>query len=245
MRLALAIAMLGSLACASRAPVADPHPDDLSGMMMHFYEQPDPQRIEPLLQGLSEQRVLDNPIAIPPVQGFIASAAQRYPDQVAGWARVISTLPASDQAQLWPAIWLAGTDESRAALASARDAGLEAASRQEFENPPPALRTLVVGTPSHMDFLWGAFFASGDTAYLDPILGVLDWDLAEIEKTFYADEARGRYLLAVWTTAQWGLRSNAKHHAAVLTFCQERLETAQEPRASLLRQIVAGARSAD
>ena len=94
MRLALAIAVLGSLACASHAPVAAPDPNDLNWMMMHFYEQPDPQRIEPLLKGLSQQRILENPIAIPPVQGFLASAAQRYPDQVAVWARVISSLPA-------------------------------------------------------------------------------------------------------------------------------------------------------
>jgi hypothetical protein len=236
--LTISIVLLVAAGCATRAGILL-DPAELNLAMMHFYEEPDPKQISVIIRSISDHQVLEREEAIPPITGFLAVAAQRYPSHVEEWSIVISSLPRSDQLHLWRALWLADIPETHRALARAQETGL-IPGNQPF-HAPPSLRSLYVATASDLDALWGAFFASGDTVYVGRIIAVLDWDLQEIEAAYQQDRNAGIYKPGVWSAAKWSLTANSREHASVLQFCRLQLEAAVEPRASLLLEVVANA----
>jgi hypothetical protein len=237
LRLMIAVVVLLSIGCATDKPASSPSLDELGSRITHFYEQPDPAWVGVMIRSSSELHISDDPNAISPTLGFIAAAAQRYPAHVKEWSSIIASLPARDQAVFWRALWLAGIPETREAVDDARRKGLLSPG-ETLEGTPPPLRLPKVETASDLDFLWGAFFASGDTAYIGRILSVLDWDLPKLQPEYQPVENALIYKLAVLAAAQWSLAANSRQHSLVLQFCRDELRTASEPRASRLREII-------
>jgi len=124
-------------------------------------------------------------------------------------------------------------DRIRASLQGRRDAKLVA----EFANLPDRLEALKITTPTHLDILWGAAFASGDGKYAAMIIDYFaqaanrsEPIALDIARTAIAimggpkdiiGELRGRYgddgarQIIYAATALWAIASNAKQYPFV------------------------------
>ncbi len=208
--------------------------------MFSYYLEPQPQHIEWMLLVVSQDKLLENRDAVPPIQGFLAEVFIAEPDQVKHWAEMIAQLPAFDQLHLWLPVWLSSNPEGRAVMKEQLE------TRSEFfkslmpllEQEPPAPQDLPITSSAVLDFFWGAYFASGDDRYLFRISIVLAWDPEELAAM---QDTRRQNLRAA---AAWSLRSNARDHASVLAWCEQEINDAKGPRALEFQEIIAQARSA-
>jgi hypothetical protein len=228
------ILVLATLGPAAAQPAAAPQrPGDL---LPYFYKDPCPER----LVGYLEAHEARHPKwdAYPPVAGFFAVIFRAHPDWIERLApqrfgpKTAATLAAalrlSGQAGNAPGL--------RSRLASAApDPKLMA----EFANLPSQLPDLQIRTPTHLDLLWGASFASGDGRHARKIMDFfanaanrsehLALDLAQLALVMtkgvnasgskealtelrrkHGDDAFRQMVFAA--TALWALGSNARQH---------------------------------
>ncbi len=163
---------------------------DLSSFMEGFYLDPRPLLIEPAMRLLDQQNALADANARAPVIAFFGLVMAAYPEHMDTWDAAIRSLDGD------------GLDgDSRATF----QAAINLAKRPGFllDDHPPS--------PGHNDMLWGAFFASGDEAYLRAIVERLD----------HIDERKDLNLFLTAASAQWSLSSNAAGHLRVQTTLQE------------------------
>ncbi|MCK1384952.1 hypothetical protein [Bradyrhizobium sp. 21] len=136
------------------------------------------------------------------------------------------------------ALKLAGNEIARQKLKPRLDeAGHDPSLQAELANLPSQLSDIRIVRPTHLDILWGAFFASGDERYVRMIIDFLAQtanrseliaiDVAKVTvaisggpkeiygqiKSKYGD-ALG-YEIIVASTAGWALGTNARRHEKV------------------------------
>ena len=227
----LVLALALAVAAASGAIAQNRSRDVLT----YFYEEPKPERLVGYLDEYAIKYA--DWIAYPPVAGFFAVTFRRYPD----W--IDRLLPATFNPKTADTIAAAMQLSGRAPVPQALQtrlskAGHDAQLRSEFANLPTRPEDLRIGTATHLDVLWGAFFASGDTRFVAMILDFYaraadqSHDTAiDITKLTIAlvggksketyGEMRRKYdevtlrRLILATTAQWALISNADQHPIV------------------------------
>lgn len=90
---------------------------------------------------------------------------------------------------------------------------------------------LDIKTSQDIDKVWGAFFASGDTQYLQKIVNVL-----EPKKSFFGKEKQD---MSLHKAAAWSLGSNMTQHEAVDRFLQNESKKRQGKVAEELSNIMA------
>lgn len=151
---------------AQRADPTQPFPK-ASPVITRFQDDPRMARLEGYLQALADRPMDwdDYPVLV----GFFAATFQRHPD----W--IDKLLPARFDAKtadvVLAALQLSGQPPPAATLrARLSAAGQDAKLGAELAGLPTKLEDLKVAFPTHLDILWGAFFATGDTRYVRPIL---------------------------------------------------------------------------
>ncbi|HEX8165413.1 MAG TPA: hypothetical protein VF601_06440 [Beijerinckiaceae bacterium] len=230
--LALAAALiLVALGPAAAQPGKAPRQDD---PLTYFYKDPRPERLVGFLEAYEASHGHWN--AYPPVAGLFAVVFQKHPDWIDRLAparfgpKVATTL--------FAALRLSGQGARAQALRPRlAEAGLEPKLQAEFSGLPARLDDLEVVTPTHMDILWGASFASGDGRHARKLMDFFartanrsEAVAQDVARTVLAmtggpkevfGELRGRYgdggarEIAYAATALWAVTSNARQHPFV------------------------------
>jgi len=231
-----AICLGGSLLSAPASAQQPPQSSPVDTLLTTFYKDPRPERLTGLITQLQALPNAQNWQAYPPLAGFLAFVFRAHPDQIA--KLIPAKLDAKSAETISAALRMSGQqaayDKFQPRLTQiGRDAQLTAA----FANLPARLEDLRVTTPTHLDILWGASFASGDgkfvqmiteyfarTADLDELIAI---DVARVVIAMaggpkeilgqlrgqYGDVAARQIISAA--TALWALQANAREHEFV------------------------------
>jgi hypothetical protein len=151
--------------------------DDVDRFTQTYYQQPRPELISDLIQGLSSVGLAQRPHAAPPLISFLSEVFAANPSRMTEWRAV----PIEDQT----ARQLVGQ-----ALNLSKYGGVMSKTGHSAELN---------------DMYWGAFFATGNTAYLQKL----------VDQLHYYDERDNEALFLVGATAKWSLASNARSHPVV------------------------------
>ncbi|HKY88148.1 MAG TPA: hypothetical protein VJL90_15430 [Pseudorhodoplanes sp.] len=206
---------------------------ELNDLMAYYYKDP---RIERLAGFLEKYDAGAQWNAYPPAAGFYAILFRTNPNAV---SRLVSgNINARGATMIYTALRLAGDQPVPTALkAQLAQAGLDERLKAEFTGLPPRLEDIRIRTPTHLDILWGASFASGDPRYARMIMNYIaqvanrselialdvarttaaimggPQDVLKELKNKYGNE--GAYEMIVAGTAMWGLYANSRQHAFI------------------------------
>ena len=211
--------------------------EKLSAWQMAYYLDPEPDKVA---WALREKTALNGwqGKKEAPALGFFTAVFEANPDRVAEWAGVIGEMPAEARKVSYRALWCSGSPQSLKVLMEAKEenAALGKMIAAMIARPPPKWKTVEVTRAQHVDFFWGAFFASGKKEYVLQVVSVLRWDPSEIAKK--KDLVR----ITVRGAAVWSLTALARQQEAVYRICKAHLEKAAKHVKPEMAKIVAGAR---
>ncbi len=160
---------------------------DLGELMDSYYLDPRPEFIDEAIYALSESDILENSETFPPAVGFLTEVFSSNPTRIGAWKETISKQP----------------DGPRGVLTNALKLSADTS----------AIKTALPVSPSQNDMFWGAYFASGDIAYLDLLISNLA----------FCDERKDLNLFLTGGSAKWSLSSNIRQHFRVKEHVQTRL----------------------
>ena len=228
----LVLMLLAALPC--RAQSAAPDAKATADVLTYFYTDPRPERLVGYFERY--ERASSGWASFPPGIGFYAVVFRGHPDWI---GRLMPVKPSPTGAEaLAAALRLGGLGaKHRDLLDRLAAAGSDPILKAQLAGLPAELESLVVTTPTHLDILWGASFASGDGRYPGKVIGFLaktanrSHDTAiDILKLTAAMRAPDRKLVAEMkskyddatliqlvyaASATWGLSANARQHAFV------------------------------
>jgi hypothetical protein len=148
-------------AVAAEAQTAD------SDFFTRYYQDPEPARLADYLAefGSEDWR------SYPPLAGFLAIIFQADPDA----ATALSPPDPSPKlaATLVAALQLSGHGERARDLGSRAGQLFNEKLIAEFSDLPERIEALEIATPTHLDIVWGAAYASGDPRYPQMIINFL------------------------------------------------------------------------
>jgi hypothetical protein len=226
-----AVVAPGAPAVAQQGPPGAT-PDDL--LLMYFYKDPRPERLVGLVERTQARNLPWNGYVA--MTGLLSVVFRTHPGSI---EKLIPAQPNDKSAEaVSAALALAGQramlDKLGARLAAA---GSDAALKAELAGLPDAPEKVVIRTPTHLDLVWGMFFATGDQRFPTMIANFLaqtadrsDAIAIDIAKTVVAltggpqeimKELRGKYGdqgardVIVAASALWALGSNARQHPPV------------------------------
>jgi hypothetical protein len=227
-------------------------------LLLYFYKNPQPERLVGFLERYQKKANSWN--AFPPVVGFFAVVFREHPDWI---ERLIpSHLDARSAEVIDAALQLSAKSAVRHALQERFAAsGSDAVLKTELTNLPSQITDIRVARPTHLDILWGAFFASGDERYVQMIINFLaqtanrsELIAMDVARTTVAmsggpkevygqlkekyDQTLGMEIIFA-ATAGWALGANAQRHErvanALTTYISEHPGTSATKVLSVLR----------
>jgi hypothetical protein len=235
---ALAAIHVCGLILAARAMAQQPQnaatPADT--LLTTFYQDPRPQRLIGFFDQFRTMPAAQSWEAYPPVAGFFAFVFRMHPDEIG--TLIPDRLDARAAEAIAAALRLSGNQAAYEKFLprlakSGRDAELAAV----FVNLPARLEELEIATPSNLDILWGAAFASGEAKFVDMIIDYfaqtanLDESVAlDVVRTVGAMAGGSREMFAQLharygvlaarqvvfaASALWAIQTNAREHAFV------------------------------
>ncbi len=153
----ISILFLGSVAAQQYQSPGD--------LLLHFYEDPRPDRLVGFLDAYERELSPKNWEAYPPVVGFFAVIFREHPDRIEQLIPAKITPRAADA--LAAALLLSGNQAMAKKLQPRFDqAGSDAILKAQLAGLPPRLESVQIQIPTHLDILWGAAFASGDGTFV-------------------------------------------------------------------------------
>jgi hypothetical protein len=141
--------------------------DDYSAWQQHFYFTEDIGQFDGYWNMVVTRRLLENKNAIPSIVGFTSQILHEYPSLIASRFDDPAEYPEDQREIILWILWLSDTREARAVLSSDR-------TDTYAGKKPPGIQGWKINTPGDLDFCWGWFFATGDTAAVDRVISVLD-----------------------------------------------------------------------
>jgi hypothetical protein len=212
-----ALALCFALCCCLLRATSE---EETSRWMKSFYRTDDTAPFDAFWKKTVDEKLLENENAIAPTVSLREPGAAAAPRVAEGAAGRLVERP-----------WRATAAPSRHPLAErhaggARDPAHERA-RRIHRAQAAAIGATRIEKAEDLDFCWGWYFATGDTAALDPIVSVLDFGeysgaakrYATSEKT-EADRTAA-YTDAMFGAAMWSLEANGREDARIV----EHLET--------------------
>jgi hypothetical protein len=202
-------------------------------LLTTFYKDPRTERLVGFFDQMRTMPAAQSWEAYPPVAGFFAFVFRTYPNDI---DKLIPEAPDAKAAEtIAAALRLSGNTAAQERFqARLAKAGRDLQLASVFANLPGRLEDLQITTPSNLDILWGAAFASGDPKFVVMIIDYfartanLDEEVArDITRIVIAmaggprevfNELRGRYgVLAARqvvfaASALWAIQSNAQQH---------------------------------
>lgn len=214
---------LAALALAA-APAGAHHAED---WLTYYYLEKDTSQIVESLRDMAQEGALDAGPQEAPVASFFSEVFRASPQLAAGWIEA-AQLDADDRKPLIKALWLAGLEDEAVKLA--RLDQWPKADLEKLRKPPPDRYAFRISDPSHLDMMWAAFMASGDTRYVIRVIDVLDYPVAPGEAGTPALLLRG--------SARWSLASNALQHEMVLRACRDEAARRSGPAREILLGVL-------
>jgi hypothetical protein len=174
----------------------------LDQFLTYYYTDPHPELVQSAIEYVAASGILVDDAAQAPTVAFFGEILARDKARIADWTAVIQRQPEPARSVL-----------SRAVALSADPARFIAADAP---------------TPSRNDACWGAFFATGNTSYVDLL----------IRQLVHMDERDDLTLFLTAASAKWSLASNLHTHSRVDAAVRAAQKTAQGPLASDLADIL-------
>src|ERR1700676_4813477 len=147
------------------AAQADHTPEETADndLLLYDYNNPQPERLLGFLE--TYQKRANSWNAFPPAVGFYAIVFRELPDWIE--RLVPSRFDARSAAAIDAALRLSGQSAVRQSLQPRfPESGLDAKLQDELADLPSQITDIRIAKPTHLDILWGAFFASGDERYV-------------------------------------------------------------------------------
>jgi len=226
-----------------------------------FYKDPRPERLVGHFDEFRKLPASRNWQAYPPIVGFFALVFRTHEDWI---DRLIPTQPDAKIVEaLAAALQIAGNPQKSMDLRSKfQDVGSDEILRAQLADLPTRVEELRIASPTHLDVLWGASFASGDARHVRKIIdfyastadqseqvamdtarvviamgGGPQEPLQGLRAKYGEDSARQIIYAAI---ALWAVLSNARQHSfvdqAVTNFINERRGTPAATGLAALRQ---------
>ena len=192
-------------------------PEQLEQWMTYYYLDPTPGEIPKALEAVSTLGLFENDAVQAPLSGFFAEVFRANPAALHEWVKPFVGVP--KRHILYSALWMAGSTESKAALAELALGALPEEARQLkslAESTPPTINSMEVNSPAPLDYLWGCFMASGAE---DPVLRIID----QVKLVNVKGDAA---TMMIGGAAQWSLSANSGQHEKVLQIVRARAKTA-------------------
>ncbi len=152
--------------------------EDLNNFVLHYYLHPQPELVIPAIEYAGTIRLFTKheELALP-VTAFFSVLFSMYQESIDEWKKSVDQQDTQTQKFLIKAM-----GNTPRQLAAQENSGM-----------------------ARNDIFWFAFFANGDTSYLDEIIGQLK----------YLEERKDFGLFLTAATAEWSLTSNSKNHLLV------------------------------
>lgn len=176
-------------------------PEDFDKFVNKYYLEPRPERIASAMVTLTSSGVLQIPEAVGVIMGFFTEVFLTNPSRLAEWQPVIDKQPGFAKSVL------------DSALLWSKAGGV--------------LR--LEGQSAQMSYLyWGAFFASGNPAYVKKL----------VELASFAAEQNDLALWTMGSQSKFSLARNSRQHAVLRSILEEEKRTADKPKRDLIDQIL-------
>jgi len=176
-------------------------PDDFDKFVNKYYQQPRPERVAGAMVNLTSSGVLQIPEAAGVIMGFFSEVFLTNPSRLPEWQLVIDKQPGFAKSVL------------DSALSWSKAGGV----------------VRLTGQSVQMSYLyWGAFFASGNPAYVKKL----------VELASFATEQNDLTLWTMGSQAKFSLARNSREHAVLRSILEEEKRTADKPTRDLIDQIL-------
>jgi hypothetical protein len=205
---------------------------ELNDLFIFFYKDPRPERLEGYVQKV------ESPLGwagYPPLVGLLSIVFREHPDWIERLAPAqLNPLTAETIAA---AVRLSGRPMPPSLRSRIEAAGSDEKLRSALSGLPSRPEDLRVTTPTHLDILWGAAFASGDGRFVSMIIDFFantanrsDPVAMDVVRTTAAQmggpkevlsELKGKYgevaarEIVFASAALWALQVNARQHPFV------------------------------
>jgi hypothetical protein len=150
----------------ANAAVAKATPEEMGQWVMNYYRRPDPETVPARIRRLSELKMLEKRPHPQAFEMFFGQVLRANPDKIAPWMNELGDLPAADRKVLHQALWISQTDQGKQWLREHNERELAERAGHPLTTGAP-----LVLEPYHLDMLWEWFFATGDKAPVQQIVG--------------------------------------------------------------------------
>jgi hypothetical protein len=209
-RLHLAL-VIAACACAPGRPGRPAGvSDEAETWTMTYYQHRDAARLPSVVEELARDGGLERESARVPVIAWL-STVLRQPEVVPEQVASSPALQRAGRSALAESLWAAGRADLARQIASAD--GWSRRRLRALDDEPPDLRTKPIERPADLDRMWGAFFASGEAAFVLRVIDCLDGGGVAARP---GSTARALTIQA----AHWSLRAVAREHPRVLEICE-------------------------
>jgi hypothetical protein len=175
--------------------------DAVTSFIQTYYQNPRPELIAGLFGALHSTGLTQRPNAVPPQIGFFSEVFAANPARMAEWQALVAKQEASTRQLLYQAIAIS-------------KAG--------------GVLTIDGHSAPLNDMYWGAFFASGRTAFLQKL----------VDQLRYCEERDDEALFLAGATAKWSLASNAQSHPVVRATLEGQTLTADQRTRALIAELL-------
>jgi hypothetical protein len=210
--------------------------EGFSDWMSFYYQSKQPQVLPAAIARASELGILAGKGLLPMV-GFLAGTFSDNPDRIDATLKAAKALPTRDYQVVLTAAVL-GTKPGSAqqnALSEQLDADGQWLLKALMARGIHAKSDVAPTSGEALDFLWGVFFATGDTKSVLPIIATIAKPEEPKEPT-----QEDIMTLAVHSAAAWSLGSNARQHPAIMELCKKEMKRQPPEIAGKLKEIVEG-----
>ena len=186
-----------------------------SRWMKTFYRTDDTAPFDAFWKKTVEGRLVENENAVAPTVSFASQVLRRHPELLKGRLDDLANVPGAQLAHLLDILWLSDTDESREILRTSGHA-------EYLARRPEPIGSTKIEKAQDLDFCWGWFFATGDTAALDPIISALGFGEHAGAIKRYATSKKteadrmAAYKDAMFEAAMWSLGANGREDNRIL-----------------------------
>jgi hypothetical protein len=230
------LAVLMMVGCAGGPTGAIRDKDALDKWVGDYAKAPAPELLTDALDYMDASGMTaDNPEKTMPFYGgFMGHIMRNNTDLLPALFKRAAAWQLPTRRLVWYAAWESNTPAARAQILHAQERETEKAEKERLKNllqdKVVPLNKRAVTSVADLDLFWGIFFASGDTAYVRRVIGVLG-----------AAEDDATAVRTIVAKAEWTLTTNAKKHPKVLAVCRGELAKANQPARGILQAIVTGA----
>jgi hypothetical protein len=233
---ATAVLMVLVMWAPASADEKDPRamsPDEFSAWITYFYRAPEPGMIPAYIDKVHAEKLYQNDDTVMPTIGFLAARFALEPQAVEPALTQAAGLSKGDHVMTALAAYLgspSGSPQHQTARRVLQDVDGWNTIQWMADGGVRHIDDVDPLVPASLDFLWAAFFATGDVKYVDAIIPTL----RHLQSKQPAE-------VVIGITARWGMRSNAQQHPLVLEECRKQVGAQPPQIADALREIVAKA----